>query len=123
MRAAPRNRMRGGFTMRRWFVAVGLALAAGVCTQALAQTPSQTTSSQSWPSKPIRIIVPLTAGSASDVMGRIVADQLSAQLGQPIVVENSPGAGQTIGMREVAKAEPGGYKLIVDSSTQQITTA
>src|SRR5499426_755235 len=123
MRAAPRNRMRGGFTMRRWFVAVGLALAAGVCTQALAQTPSQTTSSQSWPSKPIRIIVPLTAGSASDVMGRIVADQLSAQLGQPIVVENRPGAGNTIGMSAVAKAEPDGYTLLVNSSTHTVTPA
>jgi len=109
--------------MRRWFVAVGLALAAGVCTQALAQTPSQTTSSQSWPSKPIRIIVPLTAGSASDVMGRIVADQLSAQLGQPIVVENRPGAGNTIGMSAVAKAEPDGYTLLVNSSTHTVTPA
>jgi tripartite-type tricarboxylate transporter receptor subunit TctC len=106
--------------MRRWFVAVAVVLAAvgGICTQASAQAASQT-----WPSKPIRIVVPLTAGSASDVMGRIVADQLSAQLGQPIVVENRPGAGNTIGMSAVAKAEPDGYTLLVNSSTHTVTPA
>jgi tripartite-type tricarboxylate transporter receptor subunit TctC len=110
--------------MRGSFVAVGVVLAAvgGICTQASAQTSSQT-SSQTWPSKPIRIVVPLTAGSASDVMGRIVADQLSAQLGQPIIVENRPGAGNTIGMNAVAKAEPDGYTLLVNSSTHTVTPA
>ena len=110
--------------MGRWFIAAGIALAAisATCTQVSAQTSSQT-SSQTWPSKPIRLIVPLTAGSASDVMGRIVADQLSAQLGQPIVVENRPGAGNTIGMNAVAKAEPDGYTLLVNSSTHTVTPA
>ncbi len=56
-------------------------------------------------------------------MGRIVADQLSAQLGQPIVVENRPGAGNTIGMNAVAKAEPDGYTLLVNSSTHTVTPA
>ena len=78
---------------------------------------------QSWPTKPIRVIVPLTAGSASDVMGRIVVDQLSAQLGQPVIVENRPGAGNTIGMSAVAKAEPDGYTLLVNSSTHTVTPA
>ncbi|PWT89610.1 MAG: LacI family transcriptional regulator [Proteobacteria bacterium] len=78
---------------------------------------------QGWPTKPIRVVVPLTAGSASDVMGRLVMEQLSAQLGQPIVVENRPGAGSTIGMAAVAKAEPDGYTLLVNSSTHTVTPA
>ena len=57
---------------------------------------------QAWPAKPIRVIVPLTAGSATDVMARLVMDQVSARLGQPIIVENRPGAGNTIGMSAVA---------------------
>ena len=57
-----------------------------------------------WPTKPIRLIVPLTPGSATDVMSRVVMDQVSAQLGQPVIVENRPGAGNTIGMAAVAKA-------------------
>src|SRR5262249_13389316 len=80
-------------------------------------------SGESWPTKPIRVIVPLTAGSASDVMGRIVADQLGGQLGQPIVVENRPGAGNTIGMAAVAKAEPDGHTILVNSSTHTVTPA
>ena len=80
-------------------------------------------SAQSWPGKPIRVVVPLTAGSASDVMGRLVMEQLSTQLGQPIVVENRPGAGNTIGMSAVAKADPDGYTVLVNSSTHTVTPA
>ena len=63
---------------------------------------------QAWPTKPIRVIVPLTAGSATDVMARLVMDQVSARLAQPIIVENGRGAGNTIGMSAVAKADPDG---------------
>ena len=58
---------------------------------------------QVWPAKPIRVIVPLTAGSATDVMARLVMDQVSARPAQPIIVENRPGAGNTIGMSAVTK--------------------
>jgi tripartite-type tricarboxylate transporter receptor subunit TctC len=104
--------------MRRWFLAIGLLLAGlgNVGTQAWAQASA-------WPAKPIRVIVPLTAGSASDVMARLVMEQLSTQLGQPIVVENRPGAGNTIGMGAVAKAEPDGYTILVNSSTHTVTPA
>ena len=78
---------------------------------------------QSWPAKPIRVIVPLTAGSATDVMARLVLDQVSTQLGQPIVIENRPGAGNTIGMGAVAKAEPDGYTILANSSTHTVTAA
>jgi tripartite-type tricarboxylate transporter receptor subunit TctC len=59
---------------------------------------ASTAAAQDWPTKAIRAIVPLTAGSATDMIGRTVLDQLSQQLGQPIIVENRPGAGNTIGM-------------------------
>jgi len=73
-------------------------------------------SAQTYPSKSIRIIVPFTPGSATDVMGRIVGERLSAAFGQPVIVDNRPGAGGTIGIRETARAEPDGYTLVVVSS-------
>jgi tripartite-type tricarboxylate transporter receptor subunit TctC len=71
---------------------------------------------QTYPSRPIKIIVPFTPGSATDVMGRIVSERLNAAWGQPVVVENRPGAGGTIGIRETARAEPDGYTLVLVSS-------
>jgi hypothetical protein len=71
---------------------------------------------QPWPSKPIRAIVPFAAGSATDVVPRAVLEPLSAQLGQPIVIENRGGAGTTIGAAIVAKAEPDGYTILATSS-------
>jgi tripartite-type tricarboxylate transporter receptor subunit TctC len=78
---------------------------------------------QSWPSKPIRVIVPLTAGSATDVIPRIVFEQVSAQLGQSMVVENRVGGGGTIGVAAVAKAEPDGYTILVHSNAHAIAPA
>ena len=111
-------------TTRRQFLSLsGAAATAPVLAPLLARTASAQASAPAWPTKPIRIIVPLTPGSASDVMARIVADQLAAQLGQPIIVENRPGAGNTIGMSAVAKAEPDGYTILVNSSTHTVTPA
>jgi tripartite-type tricarboxylate transporter receptor subunit TctC len=73
-----------------------------------------------WPTKPIRVIVPLSAGSAADIIPRIVFEQLSAQLGQPIIVENKPGASGTIGARAVQMADPDGYTLLAHSSAHII---
>src|SRR6476659_11141567 len=78
---------------------------------------------QSWPSKPIRAIIPFGAGSATDVVPRIVLEQLSAQLGQPIVVENRGGAGGTIGSAMVAKADPDGYTLLINASAHSAAPA
>ena len=78
---------------------------------------------QAWPTKPIRVIVPLTAGSATDVMARIVFDQVSQQVGQPIVIENRPGAGNSIGMNAVAKADPDSYTILANSSTHTVSPA
>jgi len=71
---------------------------------------------QAYPSKAIRIIVPFTPGSATDIMARIVGERLNSAWGQPVVVENRPGAGGTIGIRETARAEADGYTLAVVSS-------
>ncbi len=73
-------------------------------------------SAQPFPSKPIRIIVPFTPGSATDTMARPVADKLSQALGQPVLVENRPGAGGTIGIAQLAKSPADGYTLAVVST-------
>ena len=78
---------------------------------------------QAWPTKPIKVVVPLTAGSATDVMARIVFDEVSKQVGQTIVIENRPGAGNSIGMNAVAKAEPDGYTILANSSTHTVSPA
>jgi tripartite-type tricarboxylate transporter receptor subunit TctC len=88
-----------------------LIVVLGGCGHALAQT---------WPSKPLHAIVPFAAGSATDVVPRAVLEPLSAQLGQPIVVENRGGAGTTIGAAIVAKAEPDGYTLLATSSAHTL---
>ena len=71
---------------------------------------------QAYPSKNIHIIVPFAAGSATDVAARLIGDKLNAAWGQPVVVENRPGAGGTIGIAQTAKAEPDGYTLVVVST-------
>jgi tripartite-type tricarboxylate transporter receptor subunit TctC len=78
---------------------------------------------QAWPSKPIRVIIPFGAGSATDIIPRIVSDPLSSQLGQPIVVENRVGAGGTLATAAVAKADADGYTLLATSSAHTITPA
>ncbi|HYA06917.1 MAG TPA: tripartite tricarboxylate transporter substrate-binding protein [Xanthobacteraceae bacterium] len=71
----------------------------------------------SYPSRPIRVISPYPAGSASDTVGRVVLDQVSQLLGQPMVVEARPGAGGIVGFADVAKAEADGYTLVTSSTS------
>jgi tripartite-type tricarboxylate transporter receptor subunit TctC len=82
-----------------------------------------TASAQGWPSKPLRAIVPVGAGSSTDIVHRIVLEQVSEQLGQPIVVENRLGAGGTIGTAVVAKAPADGYTLLANGSAHTIAPA
>jgi tripartite-type tricarboxylate transporter receptor subunit TctC len=84
---------------------------------------SRIAQAQSWPSKPIRAIVPVSAGSTIDIISRIVFDPLSQQLGQSIVAENRGGAGGTIGAAAVARAEPDGYTLLINSSQHTVSPA
>ena len=72
---------------------------------------------QAYPNKPIRVIVPFSAGSGTDIVARTVAEQLQAQLGQPIIIENRLGGGGTIGINAVAKADPDGYTLLIQSTS------
>jgi len=76
---------------------------------------------QVWPAKPVKVIVPFTPGSGTDIMARTVSEKLSTQLGQPVVIENRPGAGGTIGVAQVAKADPDGHTLLVHSSSYTVT--
>ena len=78
---------------------------------------------QDYPSKPIRFIVPLTAGSGADIAGRIVARHLTDIWKQPVIVENRPGAGGQIGTQAVVKAEPDGYTLLVQSASHAANSA
>ena len=64
-----------------------------------------------WPQKPIRLLVPLAAGSTADIVSRTVSVELAKALGQPVVVENKPGAGGTIAMADLARATPDGYTI------------
>jgi tripartite-type tricarboxylate transporter receptor subunit TctC len=78
---------------------------------------------QAWPAKPIRAMIPFSAGSTVDIIGRIVLEPLAAQLGQPIVIENRGGAGGSIGSAMVAKADPDGYTLLINASAHSAAPA
>lgn len=77
---------------------------------------SQMAGAQSYPSKPIRWVVPSTPGDGSDVTGRLIADKISRELGQPVVVDNKPGAGGVLGSEIVAKSTGDGYTMIVGNA-------
>src|SRR5262245_24254874 len=80
-----------------------------------------TAAAQDWPAKqPIKVIVPFTAGSATDITARTVMDQVGRQIGQSFVVENRGGAGTTLGSNLAAKAEPDGYNLLVSSTSMVV---
>lgn len=72
---------------------------------------------QSYPTKPIRAVVPFAAGSATDQIGRAFAEKMSATLGQPVIVDNKPGASGMLGAAEVAKAAPDGYTILVGTNS------
>jgi tripartite-type tricarboxylate transporter receptor subunit TctC len=76
---------------------------------------------QGWPARPIRAIVPYTAGGAIDIVSRTVTQQLSLQLGQPIVLESRPGAGGVIGTAAVAKSDPDGHTILLTASSHTIS--
>jgi tripartite-type tricarboxylate transporter receptor subunit TctC len=78
---------------------------------------------ESWPNRPIKLVVPLTAGGGVDMMARLTAQHLSDQLGQQVVVENQGGAGGTIAANMVAHAKPDGYTLIFQSVSSAVVNA
>lgn len=97
----------------------GAALALSICVLAFGAGTAQ---AQAYPSKPIRLVVPFPPAGATDVLGRAIAQKLSEGLGQPVTVENRPGAGSTIGADVVAKAAHDGYTLLLASGSLAIAS-
>jgi tripartite-type tricarboxylate transporter receptor subunit TctC len=93
-------------------------LAASACAAGLLQAVPA--AAQTWPARPIRIIVPFAAGGSADVYARFLAQRLPDILGQPLVVENRPGAGAVIGTEAVAKSPADGYTLLLMSNTHTV---
>ena len=93
-----------------------------LCTAAVLVAATVAALAQQWPTRPIRVISPFAAGSASDTTGRVVLDQVSQNIGQPMVIEVRAGAGGTIGFAQVAKADPDGYTLVTSSSSMGTET-
>jgi len=89
-----------------------LALALGAASGALAQA--------GYPTKPVKIVVPYSAGGPADIYARFVGDRLQKATGQPFVIENRPGAGAIIGTDAVAKSAPDGYTLLMMSNTHTV---
>jgi tripartite-type tricarboxylate transporter receptor subunit TctC len=92
--------MQNGEIMKQLLIALALALASSVGMAA-----------ETWPAKAVHIIVPFPPGSSPDLVARMLTDKLAQALGQPVIVENKPGAGGNLGTGLVAKAEPDGYTL------------
>lgn len=95
--------------------AAGLALALAL--------PAAPAFSQAYPTKPVRIVVPLTPGSGADIVARILSKKLTEMWGQPVVVENKPGAGGQLGSREVLRAAPDGHTLLIQSASHAANPA
>jgi tripartite-type tricarboxylate transporter receptor subunit TctC len=107
--------------MARRDVARDLALA--LAAAAVALTAAGACPAQTYPTRPIRVIVPYTAGSPNDVIVRLLAQRLEPKLGQPLVMDNRPGGGTAIGTKAAANAEPDGYTLLFSSSSIVIEPA
>jgi tripartite-type tricarboxylate transporter receptor subunit TctC len=82
-----------------------------------------TASAQNYPTKPVTIVVPSSAGGPADVVARLIAERMSQALGQQVVIENVPGAGGTVGMGRVARAAPDGYTLLIHQTGFAIAPA
>jgi tripartite-type tricarboxylate transporter receptor subunit TctC len=93
-----------------------------VCVLAMVLMPPMA-QAETWPSRVIKVVIPFGAGSAADVVPRLVFDRLAAELGQPIVIENRAGAGGTLGTSAVAKADADGYTILAHSSALTIAPA
>src|SRR3954465_3813986 len=87
---------------------------------ALSVAASSAFAQSAYPAKPVKIVVPVTTGGPSDLVARILADKLGAELGKPVIVENRPGASQTGGAAVVARADADGYTLLQAAANMAI---
>jgi tripartite-type tricarboxylate transporter receptor subunit TctC len=87
-----------------------------VAATALAPWPASAQAPDAWPSKPIRLILPFPPGGPTDILGRMIADRLTASLSQPVVIENRGGAGGNVGAEAAAKSAPDGYTFLLVSN-------
>ncbi len=94
-----------------------------VLAAALVTLITSSAHAQNYPNRPIRLIVPFAAGGAVDVLARLVGGKVSDQLGQPVIVENRPGAGGTLGADQVAKSPPDGYTILQNTNGAAIAPA
>jgi tripartite-type tricarboxylate transporter receptor subunit TctC len=99
-----------------------LLAAALACTAAAITAGPASAQQPAWPAKPVRFVVSLAAGGAVDVMARLVAQQVSTRIGQPVIVENRPGGAGTIAAQAVARAAPDGYTLLVGPNLELTMT-
>ena len=104
----------------QWIFA--LAGAGLLACGASAQSPSKS-APQPYPSRPVQIIVPFTPGTGMDILARTVGQKLSERWGQPVVVDNRPGASGNIGTDMVVKAAPDGYTLLITANTLVMTVS
>ena len=102
--------------MRAFARGVVRLLVAGWAFAALSMMPPAAAAQQKYPEKPIRFIVPFTAGGATDIIARVMAQGLTETLGQTAVIENRPGAGSNLGANAVARSDPDGHTLLIASS-------
>jgi len=93
--------------MKRFSTAIAAACLALATSPVLAQA---------WPTKPVRLIVTFAPGGSSDIVARLIAGPLQEKLGQPVIVDNKPGGGATIGASETVRAAPDGYTLMLSNS-------
>jgi tripartite-type tricarboxylate transporter receptor subunit TctC len=99
--------------MRRRFLVLAAAAAAGLLSVFTSQA-------QPWPSKPVRLIVPFSAGGSTDVVARIIGEKLTSRIGEAVIVDNKPGAGGALGSEMAAKSAPDGYTFLVGTASTMV---
>lgn len=99
--------------MRRRFLVLAATAAAGLLTAAVSQA-------QPWPAKPVRLIVPFSAGGSTDTVARIISEKLTSRVGEAVIVDNRPGAGGALGSEIAAKSSPDGYTFLVGTASTMV---